>query len=388
MKGLTKHLMNNNIKVLKAFENINRKMFYEIDNLCKGDVKMKKQKLVAATLAVLSIGNLAMLKPTNVYAAKNDKEIIRVAHNQSTDHPTHIGMEAFELHIEEELGDKYDVQLYPSELLGTQTNLVQLTQTGAIEITVASNSILETFNPVFQIFNLPYLFDSTEVYHETMNDPEIVEPIFNDTAESGFITVAWLDAGTRNFYIYDTVIETPADLSGKKVRVQQSPTNVRMMELLGGSATPMGFGDVYTAIQSSIIDGAENNELALTENGHGDVVKNYSYTHHQMIPDEVIVSTRFLEELPAAEREVFDEGFQLMQDVQHDAWNEKVEEAKLNAQNEMRVKFNYPDMKPFQEAVEPLHQEMLEKNPELKEVFQQIQEKNENYRQTQDKDEE
>lgn len=349
---------------------------------------MKKLKLAAASLAVLGLGALGLGKPTNVHAARSDREIIRVAHNQSTDHPTHIGMEAFEEHIEDALGDKYDVQLYPSELFGTQTNLVQLTQTGAIEMTVASNSILETFNPVFQIFNLPYLFDSPEVYHEVMNDSDIVDPIFADTAESGFVTVAWLDAGTRNFYIYDTEVETPADLAGKKVRVQQSPTNVRMMELLGGSATPMGFGDVYTAIQSSIIDGAENNELALTENGHGDVVKNYSYTHHQMIPDEVIVSTRFLEELPADERAIFDEGFQLLQDVQHEAWSEKVEEAKDHAQNEMGVKFNYPDMQPFQDAVMPLHQEMLEKNPELEGVYQQIQDKNEAHAQMQDEDEE
>ena len=89
--------------------------------------------------------------------------------------------------------------------------------------------------------------------------------------------VTWLDAGTRNFYTVDTPIETPADLKGLKIRVQQSPTNVQMMSLLGGSATPMGFGDVYTALQSKIIDGAENNELALTDNGHGDVCKYYSY---------------------------------------------------------------------------------------------------------------
>lgn len=119
--------------------------------------------------------------------------------------------------------------------------MVQLTQTGAIEITVASNSILETFEEQFQIFNLPYLFESPEAYHEVMNNEEIVGPLFNGTAESGFVTTAWLDAGTRNFYLEDISVDKPEDLSGKKVRVQQSPTNVRMMELFGGSATPMGF---------------------------------------------------------------------------------------------------------------------------------------------------
>lgn len=310
-----------------------------------------------------------------VRSIKQEKKIIRVAHNQSSDHPTHIGMEAFEEYIEKNLGDKYDVQLFPSELLGTQTNMVQLTQTGAIDITVASNSILETFNPQFQIFNLPYLFESPTVYHAVMNDSEIVDPIFNATEEAGFVTKAWLDAGTRNFYVKNGPIEEPKDLEGKKIRVQESPTNVRMMQLLGGSATPMGFGDVYTAIQSGVIDGAENNELALTENGHGDIVKDYSYTLHQMIPDEVIVSTSFLNELPEEDREVFEKGFEVMEKTQHEVWALKVEEAKERAENEMQVKFSYPDITPFKEAVLPLHEEILQENPSFQKIYDQIQEK-------------
>lgn len=305
-------------------------------------------------------------------AKDNNVQIIRIAHNQSAQHPTNVGMEAFKKFIEEKLGDKYKVEIYPSELLGTQTNMVQLTQTGAIEITVASNSILEAFNPQFQIFNLPYLFDSPAAYHAVMNDKDIVDPIFNATKDSGFVTKAWLDAGTRNFYVAKGPINTPEDLKGLKIRVQQSPTNVRMMELLGGSATPMGFGDVYTAIQSGVIDGAENNELALTENGHGDIVKYYSYTMHQMIPDEVIVSTRFLDSLSDSERQIFDEGFQIMQDTQHKAWDKKVKEARDKAQNEMGVKFNYPDTTPFKEAVLPLQQEVLAANPSLVPIYDKI----------------
>lgn len=337
---------------------------------------MRKRRLLSQFAIIVSILSVLVMVvlPEHVQAEQKQR-IIRIAHNQSSNHPTHIGMEAFEKYIEQKLGDKYDVQIYPSELLGTQTNMVQLTQTGAIEITVASNSILETFNQQFQIFNLPYLFETPEIYHAVMNDPEIVGPIFNGTEESGFITKAWLDAGTRNFYVTKGPIEKPSDLSGLKIRVQQSPTNVRMMELLGGSATPMGFGDVYTAIQSGVIDGAENNELALTENGHGDIVKNYSYTLHQMIPDEVIVNSRFLDELPAEDKQIFDQGFQIMQDTQHKAWQEKVEEAREKAEKDMGVKFNYPDTAPFREAVMPLHKEVLEANPSLKKIYKQIEDK-------------
>lgn len=303
----------------------------------------------------------------------SEKQIIRAAHNQSSNHPTHIGMLAFEEYVEENLGDKYVVELYPNELLGSQTNLVQLTQTGAVQVTVASNSILETFNSDYQLFNLPYLFDSHEAYHAVMNDNQLTESIFNATAESGFITVAWLDAGARNFYLQDVPIETPEELAGQKVRVQQSPTNVRIMELLGGSATPMGFGEVYTAIQSGVIDGAENNELALTENGHGEVVNYYSYVEYQRIPDEVIANVEFLDNLPAEERVIFDEAFQILQDTQHEAWGDAVEEARDVIVNEQNVEMIYPDIEPFKERLLPLHEEMLEANPELQNTYDEIQ---------------
>ena len=222
-------------------------------------------------------------------------QIIRIGHNQSTNHPTHTGLLAFEAYIERQLGDQYDVQIFPSELLGSQNEMVQLTQTGAITFCVASNSLLETFSENYTLFNLPYLFSSAEAYHASMDDPDIVDPIFESTKQAGFEAVTWLDAGTRNFYTIKTPINSPADLKGLKIRVQQSPTNVTMMELLGGSATPMGFGDVYTALQSQMLDGAENNELALTDNGHGDVCKYYSYDMHQMIPDILIGNLDFME---------------------------------------------------------------------------------------------
>lgn len=335
---------------------------------------MKNKLRKPFALGILSL-LLLLTACSSSQEASTDKKIIRIGHNQSQNHPTHIGMLAFEDFIEENLGDKYDIQLFPSELLGTQTNMVQLTQTGAVEITVASNSILETFNDQFEIFNLPYLFDSEEAYHAAMDDPEIVGDVFEGTRESGFVTKAWLDAGIRNFYVTDKPINEPSDLKGLKIRVQQSPTNVRMMQLLGGSATPMGFGDVYTAIQSGVINGAENNELALTENGHGDVVNYYSYTMHQMIPDEVIVNVAFLDSLDDEEEAIFEEAFQIMQDTQHASWKEKVEVAKETAQNKMGVTFNYPEIKPFRDTVLPLHEETLERNPTLKPVYEAIQEK-------------
>lgn len=307
------------------------------------------------------------------------KRIVRIGHNQSTTHPTHIALLAFQEYINEHLGDKYVVEVYPNELLGSQTDMVQLTQTGAIDFCVASNAILETFSRNYEIFNLPYLFASTESYHNAMDDGEITEPIFTATEKAGFLAVTWLDAGTRNFYTVKKPIESPADLKGLKIRVQQSPTNIEMMKLLGGAAAPMGFGEVYTALQSNIIDGAENNEMALTDNGHGDVCKYYSYDMHQMVPDILIGNHAFIEGLTDEERAVFEEGYELVNRVQRSEWVEAVEAAKEKAANEQKVQFIYPDQKPFVEACMPLHESVLSKNQEIQPIYDKIQEYNKQY---------
>ncbi|MCI8422016.1 MAG: TRAP transporter substrate-binding protein [Lawsonibacter sp.] len=311
--------------------------------------------------------------------AQGGRRMIRIGHNQSADHPTNLALLAFEAHIEAALGDRYEVEVYPSELLGSQTDMVQLTQTGAIDFCVASNSILETFSERYTLFNLPYLFVSRDAYHQAMDDPEITRPIFSSTRQAGFEAVTWIDAGTRNFYTVSTPIQSPADLKGLKIRVQQSPTNVTMMRLLGGSATPMGFGEVYTALQSKVIDGAENNELALTSNGHGDVCKYYSYDMHQMIPDILIGNCDFLDSLSEEERAVFEEGFQLVNSVERQEWDKAVDAAKERAENQQGVTFLYPDVQPFQTICIPMHQDLLDDCPDLVPIYEGIQRWNRQY---------
>lgn len=307
------------------------------------------------------------------------RRIVRIGHNQSTNHPTHIALVAFQDYIHEKLGDKYQVEVYPNELVGSQTDMVQLTQTGAIDYCVASNAILETFSKNYEIFNLPYLFASKEAYHSAMDDGEITESIFTATEKAGFLAVTWLDAGTRNFYTVNKPIEKPEDLKGLKIRVQQSPTNIQMMKLLGGSATPMGFGEVYTALQSNIIDGAENNEMALTDNGHGDVCKYYSYDMHQMVPDILIGNHAFMEGLTKEEQEIFEAGYELVNKVQREEWVKAVEKAKEKAEKEQSVQFIYPDQEPFVKKCMPLHESVLASNEAIRPIYDKIQEYNEKY---------
>jgi len=337
-------------------------------------MKDRKRKLL---FSCILCGIVALL--TGCAKGADGKEIIYVGHNQAADHPTNIALLAFEEYIESKLGDKYDVEVYPSELLGSQTDMVQLTQTGAIDLCVASNSILETFSENYTLFNMPYLFASSEAYHAAMDDEEITGTIFESTKSAGFQAVTWIDAGTRNFYTVSTPIEKPSDLKGLKIRVQQSPTNVQMMSLLGGSATPMGFGDVYTALQSKVIDGAENNEMALTSNGHGDVCKYYSYDMHQMIPDILVANNHFLDDMEEEERAIFEEGFQIINEVEREEWVKAVENAKEKAQTEQGVQFLYPDTKPFQEICMPMHEEFLVNHPDIRPIYDKIQQYNADY---------
>lgn len=307
------------------------------------------------------------------------RRIVRIGHNQSVNHPTHIALTAFQDYINHNLGDRYIVEVYPSELLGSQTDMVQLTQTGAIDYCIASNAILETFSKNYEIFNLPYLFASADSYHHAMDDPLITDPIFTATQKAGFTAVTWLDAGTRNFYTVKKPIESPSDLKGLKIRVQQSPTNIEMMRLLGGSATPMGFGDVYTALQSNIIDGAENNEMALTDNGHGDVCKYYSYDMHQMVPDILIGNNAFIQGLPEKDRVVFEEGYRLINQIQREEWIKAVDTAREKAASQQKVQFLYPDQAPFVKACAPLHHTVLENNPNIRPIYDAIQQYNQLY---------
>ena len=304
------------------------------------------------------------------------KRIIRISHAQSETHPEHLGLLAFKEYVEERLGDKYEVQIFPNEILGSAQKAIELTQTGAIDFVVAGTANLETFADVYEIFSMPYLFDSEDVYKTVMEDSDYMEQVYESTDEAGFRVVTWYNAGTRNFYA-KTPIRTPEDLKGKKIRVQQSPASVSMVNSFGAAAAPMGFGEVYTAIQQGVIDGAENNELALTNNKHGEVAKYYSYNKHQMVPDMLVANLKFLEGLSPEEYQVFKDAAALSTEVEMKEWDKSIEEAKKIASEDMGVEFIYVDVDAFKEKVLPLHEKMLNDNPKIRSFYEYIQTVNE-----------
>lgn len=303
----------------------------------------------------------------------DDRKIVRIGHVQSQTHPDHLGLEAFANYINEKLGDKYRVEVYPSELLGSQTEMVQLTQTGAIDFVVASNAIMETFSAKYQIFNLPYLFSSVEAYHEAMDDPEVTDPIFKTTSKAGLETVAWLDAGTRNFYTIKTPINQPSDLKGLKIRVQDMKSQTDMMNYLGGIPVAMSYGDVYTSLQTGIIDGTENNETALTTGKHGEVCKVYSVDQHAMIPDVLIMSEKVWKQISPEDQEIILEAAHNSTEAHKVMWDTAIEEAVKEAQETMGVEFVYDvDKEAFREATQPMIEAYEEQYPGVKTLMDTI----------------
>ena len=304
------------------------------------------------------------------------KRIVRIALGQSESHPEYLGLAAFKEYVEKELGDKYEVQVFPNEILGAAQKAIELTQTGAIDFVVVGTVNLETFAPVYEIFSMPYLFDSTEVYRRVMGDEVMMNGIYESTDKAGFRVLTWYNAGTRNFYA-KMPVRTPEDLKGMKIRVQQSPASVKMMQAFGAAASPMSFGEVYTAIQQGVIDGAENNELALTNNKHGEVAKYFTYNTHQMVPDMLVGNLKFLESLTAEELKVFREAARISTEVELEEWDRQVKEARETAARDMGVEFLEADVEAFKEKVLGLHREMLEDNPDIEPVYQAIQRVNE-----------
>lgn len=230
---------------------------------------------------------------------------------------------------------------------------------------------------------MPYLFTSEEAYFAAMNDTDYMEKVYESTDETGLRVMTWFNVGSRNFYAKKP-INTPDDLKGLKMRVQQSPASVKMANAFGAAASPMSFGEVYTAIQQGVIDGAENNELALTENKHGEVAKYYSYTMHQIIPDVLIANLKFLNGLSDEEKEIFYDAAHQATETEMEAWDVQVEKAKKIAQDDMGVEFIYPDISLFKEKVSNVQQEMLEANPNIQDLYDHIQTYNEKYANTSD----
>ena len=285
-----------------------------------------------------------------------DPNHLLVAHSHNENHPVNVGMTTLCDEVSEKT--QYTFSIYPNGQLGGNEEMIQMVKAGVLDIAKVSSSSLEQFNPAYAIFSLPYTFQSTEHYFRTMRESEAVQEIFRSTYDDGFIAIGWFDSGARSIYTTkDGPCETPEDLHGLKIRTQGSPTSIEMINNMGGAATPMSSGEVYTSLQQGIIDGAENNETVLVDDGHGEVAKSYTYTQHQYTPDIVIVSVETWESMSGADQQAVLDAMDDAWEAHEEKWLEIVDR-NIEGAREMGVQFYTIDKTPFIEAVASQQQEL------------------------------
>ncbi|MFD2706214.1 TRAP transporter substrate-binding protein [Salibacterium lacus] len=286
--------------------------------------------------------------------SSGEEQNLRLAHNLGEDHPVHQGLVDFKERVEEN-ADNMSVEIFPNGTLGSENEVLEQVQNGGIDMTKVSAGALENFASEYAVFSLPYIFEDQEHFYNSMeSDP--VQELYQSTEDQGFVGLTYYDSGARSFYTKDTPIEHPDDLQGLKIRVMDSQTQIDMVEAMGGSPTPMPYGDIYTGLQQGVIDGAESNPTALTNGNHGEVAKTFSYDQHTRIPDIVVMSADTWNGLSSEQQDIVKTAAEESTETQKEIWNETVEEAKTQAK-EMGVEFNEVDKEPFREAVQPMIEE-------------------------------
>lgn len=297
---------------------------------------------------------------------------LKLSHGLSEEHPVHVALTQFANEVAEKTDGDIQIQIFPNAVLGSEKDSLEQIPIGALDMAKVSAASLETFAPVYEAFSVPYIFNSQEHFYSVM-DSEIAEEVFMSTEDKGFVALTWLDSGARSFYTAKTAINTPADLKGLKIRTLDSPMAIEMMNCFGGSSTSMSISDVFTAIQSGVIDGAENNETALTTGAHGEVAKFYSADEHTRIPDIIVINAKVWNSFTPDQQAIIKTAADNAKETYKEAWNAAIDAAIETAQTTQGVTFTYPDKAPFQEAVKPIYDRLAAEEPEVWAVCEKIQ---------------
>ncbi len=284
---------------------------------------------------------------------------LKLSHNLSVTHPFNDALVGFAKNVENKSDGKLKIQIFPNSVLGPDRSVMEQLQGNVVEMMKIGSSSLEPFNPLFSIFSLPYLFENEEQFNNVLSGP-IVDELNEITAKRDkFRILTYFTTGIRSFYTIKTPIMKPSDLKGLKIRVMESKTSIEMIKLMGGTPTPMPYGEIYTALQQGVIDGAENNPTALTIGKQGEVAKAYSFDEHLMMPDFLIISEDVWNELSSENQKILQESAREATKNYAVAWNKEVKASIEEAKTKMSVKFYYPEKKPFREKVQPLYDEFM-----------------------------
>ncbi len=301
---------------------------------------------------------------------KSNVRVIKLAHSLDTKHPVHKAMVFMAERLEEKSNGLMKIDIYPGSQLGSERELIELLQMGIIGITKVSSATLENFVPSARIFGMPYIFRDHEHYWRVLKS-DVGKKILLDCEDYWLRGLGYYDAGSRSFYTKEKHVLTPDDLTGLKIRVMKSQISVETIQTLGGSATPIVWGELYSALQQGVVDAAENNPPSLFFSRHYEICKYYSLDEHTSPPDMLICSKYQWNSLNTEQQKILQEAVDESVKYQRQLWKETEEEV-LSKLKESGVEVYHPDKEPFRKKVEPLYQEY--KDTELYNLLMMIRE--------------
>ncbi len=286
---------------------------------------------------------------------KSNVVTLKMAHGLATTHPVHKAMEFMAKKALEKSDSTLVIEIYPNEQLGNEKEMLEKLQLGAIALTKVSSSMLESFLDEYKVFALPYIFRNDEHKWKVFNGP-IGKKILASGEKIKLKGLVYYDAGFRSFYTREKPILHPDDLKGLKIRTQQSPMAMKMISALGGSATPISWGELYTALQQGVVDGAENNPPSLYTSNHYEVCKHYSLDEHTGVPDVVLINTDVWNRLSPLHKKALMEAAEESVPYQRQLWKEFVKES-MDKMVAAGLKVYHPDKQPFKEKAMALWKE-------------------------------
>lgn len=279
--------------------------------------------------------------------------VLRLGHVLDQSHPVHAGMEYMADRLAELSGGTVELRIFANGQLGSEPECIEQVQRGVLDMVKTSAAAMEGFTPEMAVFGLPYLFRDEEHYWNVLTGP-LGRELLQSPRPTGSIGLCYYDSGSRSFYTIEQPILEPADVAGLKLRVLPSRMAMDMVSTFGGAPTPIPWGELYTALQQAMVDGAENNPPSLLSSRHYEVAKHYALNEHTRVPDVLLMSLESWERLPAHVQAWVQQAADDSVVFQRKLWAEKTQEA-LKELEAAGVKIYRPDPAPFAEAAEPLH---------------------------------
>jgi tripartite ATP-independent transporter DctP family solute receptor len=281
---------------------------------------------------------------------------LKLAHGLPPEHPVHQGMLHMQRTLEELSGGRMRLELYPSGQLGGETECLEQVQRGSLAMTKSSTAPLEGFIDEMKVFGLPYLF-ADEAHFWRVLDGEIGRELLEKGRPKHLLGLCYYEAGSRSFYTKSRMIKTPADLKGQKIRVQNSPVAMKMVEALGGSPTPIAWGELYSALAQGTVDGAENNPPSYLSEKHCEAAPFFSKDEHTRVPDILLIGTTVWDGLSAIEQGWLSEAAAASSRYQRELWNRESDQALQEAQDRFAAQVYEPDKQLFMDKVQPVYDE-------------------------------